>query len=270
MTSATPRHFELLAFHRTLGQSEALAAAGVDGLILDFEQRGKHERQAGYDTEINQHALSDVADLKAHTGAYLLCRINGPGPETFREIDAVVAGGADEIIVPMIMRLDDAEDIVRHIGRDAAITLMVETREAVALAGEFSQLPVKRIYIGLNDLHISRGTASIFAPFADGTLDAIRLAVEAPQFGVAGLTLPGRGHPIPVAMIYNELARIGADFTFLRRSFYRDVETIVLSEAIGRMRREMAAAQSRSAEEIAPAHAQLIALVMEMQGKARV
>ncbi len=43
------------------------------------------------------------------------------------------------------------------------------------------------------------------------------------RFGVAGLTLPGGGVPVPSELLAAELVRLGADFTFLRRSFTADM-----------------------------------------------
>ena len=56
----------------------------------------------------------------------------------------------------------------------------------------------------------------------DGTADAVRAAVPG-RFGVAGLTLPGGGAPVPSSLLAAELVRLGADFTFLRRAFTADM-----------------------------------------------
>ena len=50
----------------------------------------------------------------------------------------------------------------------------------------------------------------------------MRAAVAQP-FGVAGLTLPGGGFPVPSELLAAELVRVGADFTFLRRAFTADI-----------------------------------------------
>jgi hypothetical protein len=42
-------------------------------------------------------------------------------------------------------------------------------------------------------------------------------------FGVGGLTLPEGGAPVPAWLLAAELVRLGADFTFLRRSFTADM-----------------------------------------------
>ena len=262
--SPTPA-FQLLAFHRDIAQSRALVGGGVDGLILDFERRGKQARQAGFDTQINHHQHDDITTLRNEVGGHLLCRINGPGPDMEQEIDTVLERGVDEIIVPMIAELNDAERAVRQIGSDAAVTLMIETQQAVALAPALGSLPVKRVYVGLNDLHISRGTASIFAPFADGVLDQVRAAISGPQFGVAGLTLPGCGDPVPVELLFGELARIAADFTFLRRSFYRDACDRDLAEALVLVRQAMAQAHHRTPSEAARQRDELVRKVTEME-----
>ena len=76
--------------------------AGVDGFIVDWECKGKEKRQAGADTEINEDTPEDLRRVRAATNARVLCRLNQPGPWTAGEIEEAVAGGADEILLPMV------------------------------------------------------------------------------------------------------------------------------------------------------------------------
>jgi hypothetical protein len=68
-------------------------------------------------------------------------------------------------------------------------------------------------------------------------------------FGVAGLTLPDCGNPVPSRLLAGELARLGADFTFLRRSFWADTAGQDLRTAVPRILEASAAAGRRT-----PAH----------------
>jgi hypothetical protein len=53
-------------------------------------------------------------------------------------------------------------------------------------------------------------------------VDAVRAQVGQ-SFGVGGLTLPEGGFPVASELLAAELVRLGADFTFLRRSFTADM-----------------------------------------------
>lgn len=242
--------FQLLLFYRDVAFSAACVGAGVDGLIIDLENRSKSARQLGFDTEINTHTLADLEAAKALKGAQVLCRINGPSPDMSREIADVLCAGADEIIVPMIKHMDEAQAAVEAISGAAKITLMVETVEALAFVPALCALPIERIYVGLNDLRISRGSASIFEPLVDATLEQIRADVQGVQFGFGGLTLPGRGDPLPVHHLVGALARMRADFTFLRRSFYRDAMDLTAKDALGLIRQEIAQARAKDAAQM--------------------
>jgi hypothetical protein len=91
---------------------------------------------------------------------------------------------------------------------------LVETRDAVANAGALGRLPLSRVFLGLNDLAIERRSPSIFSALADGSVDEVRAAFDAP-FGEAGMTIPEGGDPLPSRLIAGELARFRCGFTFL-------------------------------------------------------
>jgi len=79
------------------------------------------------------------------------------------------------------------------------------------------------VYVGLNDLAISRGTPCIFTALTDGTVERLREAFADTPFGFGGLTVVELGHPIPCLRLLEEMARLRSSFTFLRRSFRRDI-----------------------------------------------
>src|SRR5207253_2557317 len=93
--------------------------------------------------------------------------------------------------------------------------ILVETRAAVRATPELARRSLSRLYVGLNDLRIDRGSTELFEPLVDGTVEEIRSSVDGPRFGVAGLTLPDRGTPVPSRLLAAELVRLRADFTFL-------------------------------------------------------
>ncbi len=199
-----------------------VVAAGATGVVVDWERRGKARRQAGEGTQINADTPADLARMRAATDGRLLCRINGWGPWTPAEVDEAVARGADEILLPMVRTPREVDRTLDAVAGRCGLGSLVETQDAVHRVHELARRPLSRLYLGLNDLRIDRRSDNLFTPLVDGTVDAVRAAVPG-RFGVAGLTLPGGGFPVPSSLLAAELVRLGADFTFLRRAFTADV-----------------------------------------------
>jgi hypothetical protein len=231
-----------------------VVAAGAAGIVVDWERRGKARRQLGEGTQINEDTPDDLSRMRAATTGRLLCRINGYGPWTAGEVDEAVRRGADEILLPMVRTTEQADRTLELAAGRCGVGILIETQDAVGRAAALAARPLSRVYVGLNDLRIDRGSTELFRPLADGTVDAVRADVAQP-FGVGGLTLPGRGFPVSSDLLAAELVRTGADFTFLRRSFTADmagrdpfVEVPLLLESVDRLRlagpSEAAAARS--------------------------
>lgn len=211
---------EMLCFCTDPAHAGAVVAGGAGALMVDWERGDKGERQDGHDTQISSDSPDDLKRLRAATAAPIICRINGVGRHTPDEVDLALQLGADELLVPMIRSAADAERVIGLVADRARVGVLIETEEAVEAAAEIAAAPVSRIYVGLNDLRIARGRDTIFDPFVDGTLDAIRAAVGEVPFGVGGLTVPGTGRPVPAELLLGEILRLRSDFTFLRRSFW--------------------------------------------------
>jgi hypothetical protein len=220
-----------------------VVAAGAAGIVIDWERRGKARRQQGEGTQINGDTPEDLTRLRAATDGRLLCRINGHGPWTAAEVEDAIARGADEILLPMVRTADEVDRTLDLAAGRCGVGILIETQDAVDRAAQLARRPLSRIYVGLNDLRIDRRSTELFRPLADGTVDAVRAEVGQP-FGVAGLTLPGGGFPVPGVLLAAELVRLGTDFTFLRRAFTADmagrepfVEVPRLLEALAGLRR---------------------------------
>lgn len=237
-----------------------VVAAGAAGIVVDWERRGKERRQLGEGTQINEDTAEDLARMRAATPGRLLCRINGHGPWTAAEVDEAVACGADEILLPMVRTPEEVDRTLDLVAGRVGLGILIETQDAVLRAAALADRPLSRVYLGLNDLRIDRGSDQLFRPLVDGTADAVRAEV-AMQFGVGGLTLPGGGFPVSSDLLAAELVRTGADFTFLRRSFTADmvgrdpaVEVPRLLDSLARLRRAPAA-------EVAARRARFVAAV---------
>ena len=176
-------------------------------------------------------------------------------------MERALAGGATDLLLPMVREPAEVETFVRAIDGRARAGILVETSEAVDRAEELAEFPLDWVYLGLNDLAISRGGAFLFEPLVDGTVDRVRSAFPEACFGVAGVTDVGAGRPIPCRLLLAEMARLRVGFSFLRRSFKRDVEPPAYPTALADIRRRWQELGSRTEAEGAADRKDLVSLV---------
>ena len=256
-------HFSLILFSTDPAFIGQAVEAGVDAIVVDWERIGKETRQTGADTQINTDTLFDLRRVRASTDATVICRVDGFGPWTAREIDEAVDGGADEILLPMVRTPEEAERVLEMVGERCSLSILIETASAVDRSAELARLPLRRVYVGLNDLAIERASPSIFRALTDGTVDRVRGCVPLP-LGFGGLTAPDRGSPIPCRLLIGEMARLDCEFSFLRRSFHadargRDARRVIrdIAEAVERARARTPAEVERDQEDLRRAVAEL-------------
>jgi hypothetical protein len=242
--------FELLVFTVDPEQAQQVTAAGAAAVIVDWENKGKPERQAGADTEINNYGPEELLRLSRKTRCRLICRVNGMHSHSKQEIESAIRCGASEILLPMVRQLDEVERLLEWTNGRCQASILIETCAAVALAPRLNGLPLHRIYVGLNDLAIDRNSSSLFDPVADGTLDKLRSHITAIPFGFGGLTLPEAGHPIPCRLLRGELVRLNCSFTFLRRSFWRDMQGRDLQVEVPRILESVVQSRNRTPQQV--------------------
>jgi citrate lyase beta subunit len=177
--------FQLLLFSTDEAYLPALEAGAFAAIVVDLESAEKHERQRGRDTQIAGDTHADLERVRAATRGRIICRINGPGADTTGEVEPAIQGGADELLLPMIRTAAEVEKVLELVNGHCDFGILVETEAAVAAAEQLAELPLARVYVGLNDLSIDRGSPSIFEPLVDGTLDDLRATFTCP-FGSAG------------------------------------------------------------------------------------
>ena len=238
-------NFELLVLTADPLQAQLVTAAGADAVIIDWENQGKYQRQSGADTQINADTPADLRRVRQAISAPIICRINGPGPTLRAEVETALDCGADELLLPMVRHLDEALQFLDAVDGRCRAGILIETPPAVALAPQLGALPLHRIYVGLNDLAIARRSPSIFSALSDGTVDSVRPHVQT-RFGVAGLTRPTSGNPIPCSLLMGEILRLQSSFSFLRRSFWKDTAGSDLPTEITQIRQALAAAAQRT------------------------
>lgn len=254
---------DVLLFSQDREYASAAVAAGVARVVVDWEWRGKAERQAGRDTEINRGTHADLAAMRAAVGDRVICRINNTLHGRDADLDAAIAHGASEIWLPMVRTVAEVEACLRRIDGRAGLGLMVETREAMRLGHDFAALPLSRLYVGLHDYRIDTGNAGMFDPLVDGTLDRFRDDYAGP-IGVAGVTRPACGHPIPQRLLLAAMVRLACAFGVARRAFRADVPADRIGEALDELAAEVVRLRMRTPTEVDGDHALLRIETMAM------
>ncbi|NIJ52412.1 aldolase/citrate lyase family protein [Dyadobacter arcticus] len=251
MKEMLPTEFNLFLFSNNPVIASQAISAGIDGVIVDWENQGKKLRQDRFDTQINYDSYEDLCRVRDVLPAgKLICRINGFSTEhTLHEVELAIKAGADEIFLPMVHSANDVRQTHRLIANRAGLNILIETTSALECLRELASLPLSKAYIGLNDLHIQQNSRNIFVPLMDNTVRDIRKHFTIP-LGAGGVTYPPNGHPIASKYLINEYARLGINFSFLRRSFMKDHQHHSMEFIVQNIRKAYHEALLRSEEEI--------------------
>ena len=252
-------HMEIFLFSHDLPYATAAANAGL-ALVVDWETTDKNRRQSGYDTEIDPGTPDLLARMRGAFSGRVVCRIDNRPGQRRQQIDTAVVLGADEVWLPMARSIDEVEECIEAIDRRAGLGVLVETREALDLGRQLDRLPLTRVYVGLNDLRIALGRGTTFDTMVDGTVDAFRADYHG-AFGVAAVTLPAAGAPVPQRLLLAEMARLNCSFAIARRAFRRDVPVSRIGETVTAIRSAYGDLLRRNADAIDHDRANLVAAV---------
>lgn len=202
---------------------------GVDRLFVDLEYMGKDVRQKGMNTWKSQQTLEDVSKIRvAALKAHLLVRINPLHDASKTEIDQVVARGADSIMLPMFHDVETVARIHDFVDGRAELVPLAETKAGLDAIPEIIEtVPLERLHIGLNDLHLDMKYRFMFQPIAEGILETACQAMRAKgvAFGIGGVARANEGIVSPEYLL-GEHVRLGSDAAILSRSFHRGAETL--------------------------------------------
>ncbi|HOY69297.1 MAG TPA: aldolase/citrate lyase family protein [Methylotenera sp.] len=204
-------------------------SAGVDRIFVDLEIIGKEKRQGHLSTVISRHNLSDVIVLRSVLeNGRLLVRVNPIHEESAQEIDAVVAAGADIIMLPMFHSVSEVKTFINLVSGRARTSLLVETIGAMTSLEECISIPgVNEVHIGLNDLHLEMKKNFMFELFSDGHIDTMARTLRKYQipFGIGGVARLGEGL-LPAERLLAEHVRVGSNAAILSRTFHRQSTTV--------------------------------------------
>lgn len=231
----------------TLTNSPTLAAAcdALPGmrLFVDLERNGKAERQAGRNTFISTHQLSDVGRVKAqlqHTR--LMVRVNPfdalQAAAAKMEVDAVIAQGADMIMLPMFTSAPQLREFAAIVAGRVPLVPLLETAGALASLDDWITAPgIAEVFVGLNDLHVSLGCRFMFEPLVLGHVDHVATAARQHglRFGFGGIARVGEGLLAGQDVLAEHL-RLGSQAVILSRTFNRLDEATTFEQAVAQLR----------------------------------
>ncbi len=255
--------FAVWLFTHDCPYGAAAMAAGATGVVIDWEHIGKELRQNGRDTQINQGTAEHLQTMRRAVQGMVACRINNLPLLRTREARLAADLGADEVWLPMVRSMAEVEECLAVLPTRCRLGILAETPEGMALAGEFDQLPLARVYVGLNDLWIASGRPHLFSAMLDGAVQEFRERYTG-SFGVAGITRPTCGSPVPCRLLLAEMARLQCDFGVARRAFRHDTSADELPQAIGEIRAAMRRLSERTLGQVAEDERQLRACLQHL------
>ena len=240
-------------------------AAGIDRIGVDLDRLGKADRQRGRATWISPHRAEALSALgPALTDAALFARVDPLNPDSGRQVEDVIARGAEILMLPMVATAEEACSFSGLVAGRASIVLLVERIEAIERLAEMTSVAgVDEIHLGLNDLAMSLGLSNRWLVLAgDVASEAAATTLAAGlRFGLGGI---GRAAdtalPVPPELVYAEFARTGATGALISRSFLRGSPSELATE-VRRAREALASWRERSPEELERAHAELLSLI---------
>lgn len=228
-----------------------MLAQGVTHFLVDWESLGKPVRQLGFDTEIAPVGVAELAAVAEAAPGRTWCRINQDWALTAIEVEQAIGAGASGIFLPMVRHPAEVDRFLGYVRARCQVGILVETVEALQNIKALAERPIDRVYFGLNDFAISRGGGSIFRALLDGSVERARQALPNIDFGFGGITAIEKGDPIPCHQLIQEMARIGCQFSFMRRSFRKDVASVGTRALVEDVQTYWRRCRQRTAAEVA-------------------
>jgi hypothetical protein len=227
---------------------------------LDLETFGKRERQRGLGTWISPHRVERLPELRgALERARLFARVNPVHDGTGEEVERLVAGGVEVLMLPMFHGPREVERFAAAVDGRAEIVLLLETREGSERIEEIAVVDgVGEVHVGINDLALALGMRNRFEVYDSVLVERASEAVRAAgrRFGIGGIGRVGDDAlPLPSELLYPQYPRLGATAALISRAFTAgDIGRERLREEVARARGEMRRWFGAGAEALERAH----------------
>ncbi len=213
---------ELMYITNNIKVAKIAQEAGVDRIWVDLEYKGKEQRQMGMNTVKSNHTVEDVKRLRTVIeNSKLMVRVNPIDDESEKEINEVIAAGADIIMLPMFKTKEEVETFIKIVDGRVKTILLFETAESVNNVDEILDIHgIDEVHIGLNDLHLAYKKSFMFELLTDGTVEYLckKFNKKGIPYGFGGIARIGYGD-LPAEKIIAEHHRLGSTRAILSRSF---------------------------------------------------
>ena len=159
-------------------EAEIVDSLDINWIFIDLESIGKKERQAGRNTVLSNHSVSDIQKIKNRVNnTKILVRCNPIGQWSENEFDKINSrcNEVDMVMLPYFKTTEEVKNFIDLLDTTKIEpSLLIETLDAIKNLEEIIKIfPFKYVHIGLNDINIERGTVSMFEPYIDGLMDKI-------------------------------------------------------------------------------------------------
>jgi hypothetical protein len=153
-------------------------------------------------------------------------------------VDAVVAGGADLLMLPMFTQAAELREFSSIVAGRLPIVPLLETGAALECLEDWIATPgLGEVFVGLNDLHLSLGHRFMFEPLALGLVERVAQAArrQGLRFGFGGIARVDEGL-LPGRDVLAEHLRLGSGSVILSRTFNRGDETDSFEAEVAKLR----------------------------------
>ena len=195
---------------------------GVDRIFVDLELLGKEQRQGHLNTVISRHGMEDVSVIREVIDhSELLVRVDPIHEDSKKQIDEVIARGADVVMLPMFTTADEVKRFVEYVGGRAKVMPLLETPQALVRIHDILEVKgIDEIHVGLNDLHLGMGLDFMFEILSGRVAEYIADVIRPTgiPYGFGGIARIGYGI-LPAERIICEHYRLGSSMAILSRSF---------------------------------------------------
>jgi hypothetical protein len=238
--------------------------AGVERIGLDLERLGKAERQAGEDTRLSDHRITDLKVIGAAIrDAALFARLNPIHDGTRDEVESALAFGADVLMLPHFRTVREVETFTMTVGGRAHVIILVETAAALVRIRDILAVPgIGEVMAGLNDLRLALGVRNHFEVLASPLIDALAAETRSAglAFSIGGVARPGDTLPVPPDLVLAQYPRLQATGAWISRSFLRGLsDDVDFAAAVASIRRRLTEWAAASAPDLERARAELAA-----------
>ena len=195
---------------------------GIERIMIDLEIHGKKQRQGHLNTVISSHVIQDVERVKSVLkSAKLQVRINPIHDNSASEIDDVISGGANIIMLPMFKTVQEVVRFISLVQGRSRTCLLLETAEALARLDPILSISgIDEIHVGLNDLNLALQLDFMFELVSGGLVEYLskKIINKGIEFGFGGIARIGNG-ALSANLVLSEHVRLGSNMVILSRSF---------------------------------------------------